>query len=50
MRIRKIHYENIKILNLLALNNTVSSKWIDKFDCFKLEKLGVPVMAQQVKK
>ena len=37
MRTGKIHHENIKIANLLACSN--SSKWIAKFDCFKLKNL-----------
>ena len=34
---RKNHHENIKIPNSLAPNNSLSSKWIAKFDCFKLK-------------
>ena len=37
MRTGKIHHENIKIANLLARSNSLSSKWIAKFDCFKLK-------------
>ena len=37
MRTGKIHHENIKIPNLLAPSNSLSSKWIAKFDCFKLK-------------
>ena len=33
----KSHHENIKISNLLAPHNSLSSKWIAKFDCFKLK-------------